>query len=38
LEVAFVERIRDEQKFSGPDALVEQLKQDEVQSRSVLSR
>ena len=38
LEVAFVERIRDEQKFSGPDALVEQLRTDEVQSRVVLRR
>ena len=36
LEVAFVERIRDEVKFSGPDALVEQLRLDEARSRVVL--
>jgi riboflavin kinase/FMN adenylyltransferase len=36
LEVAFVERIRDEQKFSGPDALVEQLQGDESRSRGFL--
>ena len=36
LEVAFVERIRDEKKFTGPDALVEQLKGDEVESRAAL--
>jgi riboflavin kinase/FMN adenylyltransferase len=38
LEVSFVEHIRDEQKFSGPDALVEQLREDERQSRAVLRR
>ena len=36
LEVAFVERIRDERKFSGPDALVEQLQIDESRSRRFL--
>ena len=36
LEVAFVGRIRDEQKFSGPDALVEQLQIDESRSRRFL--
>jgi riboflavin kinase/FMN adenylyltransferase len=38
LDVAFVERIRDEQKFSGPDALVEQLRSDEARSRRALGR
>jgi riboflavin kinase/FMN adenylyltransferase len=37
LDVAFVNRVRDEQKFSGPDALVEQLRSDEVQSRKALN-
>ena len=33
---AFVERIRDEVKFDGVEALVEQLRSDEVESRTVL--
>lgn len=36
LRVSFVERIRDEVKFSGPDALVAQLRDDESYSRAVL--
>ena len=37
LRVSFVERLRDEVKFSGPDALVVQLQTDEQQSRALLS-
>ncbi len=36
LRVAFVERLRDEVKFSGPDALVAQLRSDEQRSRAVV--
>ncbi|MBN8705806.1 MAG: bifunctional riboflavin kinase/FAD synthetase [Bacteroidetes bacterium] len=33
--VRFIQKIRDEQKFSGPDALVQQLKQDEASARAL---
>src|SRR5690606_33249366 len=36
LRVEFAERIRDEVRFSGPDALAEQLRKDEARSRSAL--
>ena len=36
LRVTFVERVRDEVRFDGPDALVAQLRRDEAESRSVL--
>lgn len=35
LRVAFIERLRDEQKFNGIDALVQQLSQDEARCRAV---
>ena len=37
LRIAFAERIRDEVRFPGPEALVEQLREDEARSRSVLA-
>jgi len=36
VQVSFVERIRDEMKFSGPDALVAQITKDANQVRSML--
>ncbi len=36
IEIWFIERIRDEVKFSGVDELVAQLKDDESQARSIL--
>ena len=36
LRVSFVERIRDEMKFDGPESLVAQLRADEERSRQVL--
>mgnify|MGYP006277228867 CR=1 FL=1 len=38
IELGFVARIRDERPFDGPDALVEQLKEDERTARAVLAR
>ena len=38
LRVYFVERIRDEARFDGVEALVEQLRSDEQRSRAVLQR
>lgn len=35
--VQFVQKLRDEQKFSGPEALVQQLRLDEAQARSLFS-
>lgn len=36
LEVMFIERIREERKFSGPEALVAQMKKDSEQARAIL--
>lgn len=36
LQVRFVDRIRDEQKFNGPDALIEQLNKDKATTLSIL--
>ena len=38
LEVTFLERLRSEMKFSGPDALVQQIRRDEAEFRSWLER
>ena len=38
LEVAFVERLRGEVSFTGPDALVAQIRKDVAQARKVLER
>jgi len=38
LRLTFVERLRDEVRFSSPEALVEQLKKDEAFSRKLLGR
>lgn len=37
IEIEFIARVRDEQKFSGIDALVAQLKRDEAECRAILS-
>lgn len=37
VRVEFVERVRDEQKFDGPDALVEQIKKDVLKVRDILA-
>ena len=37
MEVAFVERIRGEQRFSSPDALVEQIRSDVAVARTALA-
>jgi len=36
VKVNFVKRLRDEQKFSGKEALIAQLKEDEAQAREIL--
>lgn len=36
LQVRFIDRIRDEQKFNGPDALIEQLNKDKATTLSIL--
>lgn len=36
VKVDFIERLRDEQKFSGKEALIAQLKEDEAQARAIL--
>lgn len=36
VKVDFVERLRDERKFSGKEALIAQLKEDEAQARAIL--
>ena len=36
LDILFIDRIRDEKKFEGPEKLVEQIKQDIDQARSLL--
>jgi riboflavin kinase/FMN adenylyltransferase len=38
LEVEFVQKLRDEEKFASLDAMVEQMKVDAIQARSALSR
>lgn len=38
LQIEFVERIRDEQKFDSIDALIEQLSQDKVRSTALLNQ
>jgi len=35
--VTFIKKVREEQKFSGLDALIDQIKQDEIQIRNVLN-
>ena len=35
--VEFVERVRDEQKFDGPDALIEQIKKDVLKVKDILA-
>ncbi len=37
VRVEFVERIRDEQKFDGPDALVDQIKKDVLKVKDILA-
>ncbi|MEM7009831.1 MAG: bifunctional riboflavin kinase/FAD synthetase [Thermodesulfobacteriota bacterium] len=37
LKVEFVDRVRDEQKFDGPDALIEQIKKDVEKVKEILS-
>ncbi len=37
VRVEFVERVRDEQKFDGPDALVDQIKKDVVKVKDILA-
>lgn len=36
VRVEFVQRVRDEQKFDGPDALVEQIKKDVIKVKEIL--
>jgi len=38
LEIAFVERLRDERTFSGPEALIAQIRADAAQARSLTTR
>ena len=38
VRVEFVERVRDEQKFDGPDALVEQIKKDVLKVKDILAQ
>jgi riboflavin kinase/FMN adenylyltransferase len=38
LDVSFIERIRDEQRFDGVDALVGQIRRDVDRARSLLVR
>lgn len=38
IKVEFVDRVRDEQKFDGPDALVEQIKKDVERVKEILSK
>ncbi|MFB3148429.1 MAG: riboflavin kinase [Thermodesulfobacteriota bacterium] len=38
MEVEFVDRVRDEQKFNGPQALVEQIKKDVDRVNVILSK
>jgi riboflavin kinase/FMN adenylyltransferase len=38
IKIEFVDRVRDEQKFNGPDALVEQIKKDVEKVKEILSR
>lgn len=38
LKVEFVDRVRDEQKFNGPEALVEQIKKDVQRVKEILSK
>ncbi len=37
IKIEFVDRVRDEQKFDGPDALVEQIKKDVEKVKDILS-
>ena len=37
VRVEFVERVRDEEKFDGPDALVDQIKKDVIKVKDILS-
>ncbi len=38
LKVEFVDRVRDEQKFDGPDSLIEQIKKDIERVKEILSK
>ncbi len=37
IKIEFVDRVRDEQKFGGPEALVEQIKKDVERVKVILS-
>lgn len=38
IEIFFIEKIRDERKFSNPETLIDQIKQDVVQAKAILSQ